>query len=83
MLERKFGILHKHFLSELKENKSIDIEDILQALTLLPISLRTEYKNIIQDKLPSLERATTIGALFLRLNPSFHSLTMRCLNTLL
>ena len=70
-MEEKFGMLHKDFLSELKGNKSVDIEDILQALTLLPVSLRTEYKGIIQDQLPSLERATTIGALFLHLNPLF------------
>ena len=44
---------------------------MLQALTMLPIVLKAEYDESVQQKLPVLEVATSLQGLFLRLNPLF------------
>ena len=70
-LEEEFDALHKGLLSDIKANEAISVEEFLQALTLLPISLRREYESSIQEKLTTLERIPTINGMFLRLNPLF------------
>ena len=71
VLEEEFDALHKGILSDIKANGAISAEEFLQALTLLPISLRREYESSIQEKLTALERIPTISGMFLRLNPLF------------
>ena len=70
-MEQQFATLHRELLSDLKANAGISVDDFLQALTLLPLSLRREYEKSIQDKLSTLERIPTISGMFLRLNPLF------------
>jgi hypothetical protein len=70
-LEAQFRGLHTCILKELKENKALDIQDILHALTSLPTKLRNEYQKLILDKLPTLRSENSISELFLHLNPLF------------
>ena len=70
-LEAQFRGLHACILKELKENKALDIEEVLHALTLLPTKLRNEYQKLILDKLPKLRSEESISKLFFHLNPLF------------
>ena len=70
-LESQFTDLHKCILDELIANKDMNIQKLLQRLTLLPIKLRSEYQKIISEKLPTLPREGSISELFLHLNPLF------------
>ena len=70
-LEAQFRGLHTCILKELKENKALDIQEVLHALTLLPTRLRNEYQKLILDKLPTLRSEESISELFLHLNPLF------------
>ena len=69
--EKKFKHLHRSIRTELKSKEDITIEELLQALTLLPVNLRNEYQEVISSKLPSLPREGSISELFLHLNPLF------------
>ena len=55
----------------MKAKEDVTINELLQALTLLPMSLRKEYQEIILSKLPSLPQEGSISELFLHLNPLF------------
>ena len=70
-LEAQFRGLHSCILKELKENKALDIEEVLHALTLLPTKLRNEYQKLILDKLPKLQSEESISKLFFHLNSLF------------
>ena len=70
-LESQFTNLHKCIREELMANETMNIEELLQSLTLLPIKLRSEYQRMISEKLPSLPREGSISELFLHLNPLF------------
>ena len=70
-LEAQFRGLHSCILKELKENKALDIEEVLHALTLLPTKLKNEYQKLILDKLPTLRSEERISELFFHLNPLF------------
>ena len=69
-LETKFTQLHTCTLDELMLQRDMNIQKLLQALTLLPTKLK-EYEKAIADKLPTLPREGSIAELFLHLNPLF------------
>ena len=70
-LETQFRHLHTCILDELMLQKDMNIQKLLQALTLLPTKLKKEYEKAIADKLPTLPREGSISELFLHLNPLF------------
>ena len=81
-LEAQFRGLHSCILKELKENKALDIEEVLHALTLLPTKIRNEYQKLILDKLPTLRSEESIylnSFSILILSSPF--LTIACLST--
>ena len=67
-LECQFRLLHGMILTELEE-KRIPISKLLQSLTLLPTEIRQEYKPVITEIFPELQRETTISGLFYHLGP--------------
>ena len=67
-LEEQFSALHDQFLSELT-NGSVSVKRLLQALTLLPLTLRKQYESTIQSMLPELENREIVDNIFHRLNP--------------
>ena len=70
-LEKQFKGLHKCIRMELKENEGVDVNEILQSLTLLPTKLKMEYEAQIAKRLPTLQKEERISELFLHLNPLF------------
>ena len=70
-LETQFRHLHTCILKELMEKEDMNIQTLLQALTLLPTKLKKEYEKAIKEKLPTLPREGSISELFLHLNPLF------------
>ena len=70
-LENKFQELHCQFVSELTSQGTVLVDTMLQALTMLPVTLKTEYDESVQQRLTVLEEATSVRRLFLRLNPLF------------
>ena len=68
--EEEFHRLHSQLLNELTV-KCVSVDNLLQALTLLPFTLRTQYESTIQNMLPELEKKELICNLFHRLNPLF------------
>ena len=70
-LESQFIDLHKCIREELMVNENMNVKELLQRLTLLPIRLRSEYQKLISEKLPTLPREGSISELFLHLNPLF------------
>ena len=71
-LEKEFSELQKRTSSELSANNEVTPEVLLEALTLLPISLQNEYQKIILENLETLERADSIKKVFHRINPLFN-----------
>ena len=70
-LENKFQELHTRLVSELTSEGKISVDTMLQALTMLPVALKAEYDDLVQQRLSVLEEATSLHRLFLRLNPLF------------
>ena len=70
-LEKQFKSLHKRTREELMTNKDINVQEMLHAITLLPIKLKNEYETAISEKLPKFPREGSISELFLHLNPLF------------
>ena len=70
MLEEQFGDLHNRLLKELTD-RCVSVDNLLQALTLLPFAFRKQYESAIQSMLPDLENREAISNLFHRLNPLF------------
>ena len=69
-LEEQFDCLHKRLVTELSEGGT-SVEEVLRALTKLPLAFRKEYEGAIQSMLPDLEKGEVIHKLFYRLNPLF------------
>ena len=70
-LEKKFQELHGQLVSELTSEGEVSVDTMLQALTMLPVALKAEYDDSVQQRLSVLEEATSLRRLFLRLNPLF------------
>ena len=47
-LENQFDHLHQRLMSEIMKNEALSGMELLRALTMLPVSLRKEYKSSIQ-----------------------------------
>ena len=69
-MEEQFGCLHDRLVTELSEG-GVSVDQLLQALTKLPLTFRKEYESTIQSMLPKLEKRRIISKLFLHLNPLF------------
>ena len=70
-LEKRFHELHNQFVSEVTTDGKVTAYMMLQALTMLPIVLKAEYNESVQQKLPVLEVATSLQGLCLWHNPLF------------
>ena len=66
--EDQFRKLHRNTRLELISS-STDTKEVLEALTLLPLKLKSEYANAIQSMLPTLSCQQGVNELFLHLNP--------------
>ena len=69
-MEEQFDLLHDRLVTELSEGGT-SVEQVLRALTKLPLTFRKEYESTIQSMLPELEKREVIHNLFYRLNPLF------------
>ena len=58
-------------MAELSANEGISVEQVLQALTMLPFAIRKQYQDTIQTMLPNLETKDRISSLFNLLDPLF------------
>ncbi len=63
--------LKKTLLKELKADKEVTTEVLLESLTILPTELQTEYAAYLEDKLPVLEELGTVSKIFSRLSLHF------------
>ena len=70
-LEAEFDGLHQRLLSELTEGNICSREELLRAVNMLPVSVRSEYQSLIQQKLHELLGSGTIFELLLYLSPLF------------
>ena len=70
-LEEQFDCLHDRLVTELSEGGA-SVDQVLRALTKLPLAFRKEYESTIQSMLPELEKRQVIRNLFYRLNPLFN-----------
>lgn len=68
MLENQFSRLHLQIIAELKAS-SMSVDEVLESLIKLPISLRKEYQKSISSQLMPLRKEETIEGLMLVLNP--------------
>ena len=59
-LENKFQELHTWLVSELTSEGKISVDTMLQALTMLPVALKAEYDDSVQQRLSVLEEATSL-----------------------
>ena len=69
-LEEQFDSLHDRLVTELSDGGA-SVENVLWALTKLPLAFRKEYESAIQNMLPDLEKREVVCNLFHRLNPLF------------
>lgn len=69
-LEKQFDSLHRRLVSEVTKDEASKGVELLRALTVLPVSIKNEYEDMIQNKLPALEEKRTT-AVFLYLGPLF------------
>ena len=70
-LEKIFLSLKKMLLKELKADKEVTTEVLLESLTILPTELQTEYGAYLEEKLPVLEELGTVSKIFSRLSLHF------------
>jgi hypothetical protein len=70
-LEKIFLSLKKTLLKELKADKEVTTEVLLESLTILPTELQTEYAAYLEEKLPVLEELGTVSKIFSRLSLHF------------
>ena len=80
-LDAQFRGLHSRLLRELTKG-GVTVDDLLQALTLLPFAFSQQYESTIQSMLPNLEKEEVIRKLFLRLNPLFTFIDFKLLQHL-
>ena len=67
-LEGQFRSLHEQLTSELKDH-SVQVDELMQTLVLLPLKLKSEYEHSILSKLPTLRTETTVSGVMVHLNP--------------
>jgi hypothetical protein len=70
-LESEFSTLQRRTSTELSTDATMTPEILVEALTLLPVALRSEYQSLIVRDLETFERADSIRKVFHRLNPHF------------
>ena len=70
-LEKIFLSLKKMLLKELKADKEVTTEVLLESLSILPTELQTEYGAYLEEKLPVLEELGTVSKIFSRLSLHF------------
>ena len=58
-------------LRELKADKEVTTEVLLESLTILPLEVQTEYGAYLEEKLPVLEELGTVSKIFSRLSLHF------------
>ena len=63
--------LKKTLLKELKANKEVTTEVLLESLTILPTELQMEYRAYLKENLPILEDLGTVSKIFSRLSLHF------------
>ena len=80
-LDEQFRGLHNRLLRELTSG-GVSVDDLLQALTLLPFAFSQQYESTIQSMLPNLEKEEVVRKLFLRLNPLFTFIDFKLLQHL-
>ena len=69
-LEDRFNILQTRIIKELSANPDITVQELLNQLTQLPLSLRREYESSIVKHISSMSTVTQINNLFIiHLNP--------------
>ena len=78
-LHKQFRGLHSRLL---KEVKGVTVNDLLQALTLLPPTFSQQYESTIQSMLPNLKKEEVICNVFLHLNPLFTFIDFKLLRHL-
>ena len=78
-LEKQFSSLQRRLQSEMKTNSEVSPETLVDSLTLLPISLRAEYRKFVLENLKTLERAESIREIFHHLNLHFTFIDYRLL----
>ena len=81
-LDAQFRRLHGHLLRELTDG-GVSVDNLLQALTLLPFSLSNQYEDTIQGMLSDLEKKEAVRTLFHRLNPLFTFIDYKLLQHLI
>ena len=81
-LDTQFRGLHNRLLRELTKG-GVTVDDLLQALTLLPFAFSQQYESTIQSMLPNLEKEEVVRKLFLRLNPLFTFIDFKLLQHLI
>ena len=68
-LEDLFNNLQTRIIKELSANPDITVQELLNQLTQLPLSLRREYESSIRKSIPSMRTETKVNELFIHLNP--------------
>ena len=81
-LEKQFSSLQRRLQSEMKTNSGVSPEMLVDSLTLLPMSLRAEYRKFILENLKTLEKAESIREIFHHLNLHFTFIDYRLLEFL-
>ena len=69
LLEREFTDLRCHLVSELNLTTHVSVDMVLDSLTTLPMFLRPQYENPLQERLSMFESTTSFSQLFRRLDP--------------
>ena len=70
-LDKIFLGLKKTLLKELKADKEVTTEVLLESLSILPTELQLEYGAYLEEKLPFLEDLGTVSKIFSRLSLHF------------
>ena len=68
-LEDQFDSLQTRIINELSTKSGLTVQKLLDQLTRLPLSLRTEYESSIVKRIPSMRTETKVNELFIHLNP--------------
>ena len=68
-LEAKFGNIQENLLSHMKSDQTVTPECLFNALIILPLSLKAQFKGFIRENLDALKRADDIGLMYGHLSP--------------
>ena len=63
-LEKQFLNLQKKFSAELRKDKSVTADTLLETLYILPVELQVEYRKFLDEKIPTLEQRGTVLMIF-------------------